>query len=269
MKINAQTIWEDIQKIRQTAPLIHNITNYVVMNNTANALLALGASPVMAHAIDEVEDMVSISSALVINIGTLSATWIEAMQRAMLKAQELNKPIVFDPVGVGATPYRTATARKLLESVYPTVIRGNASEICAISEESVNTKGVDSTQKSELALAAAKELSHRYRCIVVISGEKDLIVKNNRAIAIENGHSMMAKVTGMGCIATALSGVFLAVNSEALMAAAHTMAVMGITGEIAAEKSSGPGSLQMHFLDTLYNLKATDIESRLKVNIFD
>lgn len=267
IEINAQSIWEDIQKIRQTAPLIHNITNYVVMNNTANALLALGASPVMAHAIDEVEDMVSISSALVINIGTLSTTWIEAMQKAMLKAQELNKPIVFDPVGVGATPYRTANARKLLESVYPTVIRGNASEICAISEESVNTKGVDSTQKSELALAAAKELSHK--CIVVISGEKDLIVKNDRAIAIENGHSMMAKVTGMGCTATALSGAFLAVNSEALMAAAHTMALMGIAGEIAAEKSSGPGSLQMHFLDTLYNLKATDIESRLKVSICD
>ena len=118
MNINAHSIWSDIQKIRNSVPLIHNITNYVVMNNTANALLALGASPIMAHAIDEVEELVKISGALVINIGTLSEKWIEAMQHAMFKAQELNKPIVFDPVGTGATPYRTATTRKLLESLF-------------------------------------------------------------------------------------------------------------------------------------------------------
>lgn len=132
MQLNSQTVWADFQKIRETNPLIHNITNYVVMNNTANALLALGASPIMAHAIEEVEELVKISGALVINIGTLSGAWLEAMQKAMLVAHKLNKPIVFDPVGVGATTYRTTTTQKLFELAPPTVIRGNASEICAI-----------------------------------------------------------------------------------------------------------------------------------------
>ncbi len=266
MNINPHTIWEDIQKIRQTTPLIHNITNFVVMNNTANALLALGASPIMAHAIEEVEDLVRISGALVINIGTLSEKWIEAMQKAMLCAKKLNKPIVFDPVGVGATPYRTATTRKLFEIAQPTVIRGNASEVCAILQEEALTKGVDSTQKSEAAVVAAKQLAQTYQSTVVISGAKDFIVNGDQAVKLENGHPLMAKVTGMGCTSTAITGAFLAVNSESLMAAAHAMAVMGIAGEIAAEKAAGPGSLQMHFLDTLYSLKKAEIEDRLKLS---
>lgn len=264
MNINTDTIWSDLQKIRETVPVIHNITNYVVMNNTANALLALGASPIMAPAIEEVEDVVRISGALVINIGTLSETWIAAMQKAMLFAQKLNKPIVFDPVGVGATPYRTATTRRLFEIVQPTVIRGNASEVCAILGEDVLTKGVDSTQESAAAVVAAKQLAQRYKCTVVISGATDFIV-NSDVIKIENGHPLMAKVTGMGCTATAITGAFLAVNLESLTAAAHAMAVMGITGELAAEKAAGPGSLQMHFLDALYNLKKVDIEEKLKL----
>ena len=265
MNINTHTIWPDLQKIRQTVPLVHNITNYVVMNNTANALLALGATPVMAHAIEEVEDMVKISGALVINIGTLSEQWIEAMQKAMLKAQELGKPIAFDPVGVGATSYRTATAQNLIKTVHPTVIRGNASEISALVGENSMTKGVDSTQKAELAVDAAKELSKSYKCTVVISGKKDFIVKADQVIEIENGHPLMAKVTGMGCTSTALIGAFLAVNVE-MTAAVHAMAVMGIAGELAAEKAAGPGSLQMHFLDALFNLKKADIELRLKLS---
>jgi hydroxyethylthiazole kinase len=220
----------------------------------------------MAHAIEEVEDLVRISGALVINIGTLSEKWIAAMQKAMLKAQELNKPIVFDPVGTGATPYRTATTRKLLETVFPTVIRGNASEICAILAEDTKTKGVDSTQNSESVVGVAKELSQMYKCTVVISGVKDFIIKPDQVIKIENGHPMMAKVTGMGCTSTALIGAFLAINTETLIAAAHAMAVMGISGELGGEKAAGPGSMQMHFLDALYNLKESDIESRLKLS---
>lgn len=267
MNINTHTIWSDLQKIRQTVPLIHNITNYVVMNYTANALCALGATPIMAHAVDEVEDLVSISEALVINIGTLSEKWIEAMQKAMIKAQELNKPIIFDPVGTGATPYRTANTRNLLATTPPTVIRGNASEICAIVAENAKTKGVDTTQNSESAVGAAKELAQMYKCTVVISGVKDFIVKADQVIKIENGHPLMALVSGMGCTSTALTGAFLAVNAEDLMAAAHAMAVMGITGEIAGELAVGPGSFQMSFLDALYNLKEVDIESRLKLSL--
>ncbi|NEQ28451.1 MAG: hydroxyethylthiazole kinase, partial [Microcoleus sp. SIO2G3] len=236
MNINPDTIWDDLQTIRQNNPLIHNITNYVVMNNTANALLALGASPIMAHALEEVEDLVKISSALVINIGTLSETWIAAMQKAMLYAQKLNKPIVFDPVGVGATTYRTATTQKLLQLTSPTVIRGNASEVSAILGTEAVSKGVDSTQNSEAAVAAAKSLAQCYQCTVASSGAKDYIIKANQAIKLKNGHPLMAKVTWIGCTSTAIIVAFLAVNSDSLIAATQAMAVMGIAGELAAEK---------------------------------
>ncbi len=264
-----ETLWQDLQLIRETAPLIHNITNYVVMNNTANALLALGASPVMAHALEEVEDMVKLAGALVINIGTLSKNWIEAMQKAMWSAKQLNKPIVFDPVGAGATPYRTLKVDSIFSITTPNVIRGNASEISAISNLISTTKGVDSTQTSETAIASAKTLAEKHQCTVVISGAKDFVISDRQVFCIENGHPMMARVTGMGCTATALIGAFLAVNSDYAIASAHAMAVMGIAGEIAAEKSAGPGSLQVNFLDTLYNLAIKDIESRWKLTLLD
>ena len=266
MNDSAQIIWQDLTSIRETTPLIHNITNYVVMNNTANALLALGASPVMAHALNEVEEMVSLAAALVINIGTLNDDWIAAMERAMLFAKQLNKPIIFDPVGAGATTYRTKTTKKLLNIATPTVIRGNASEIAAIANQNITTKGVDSTQNSQTVVTVAQSLANLYQCTVVISGAVDFVVSTERIFQIENGHPLMSKVTGMGCTATALIGAFQAVNSDATLAATHAMAVMGIAGEIAAEKSAGPGSLQINFLDTLYNLKVEDIADRLKLN---
>jgi len=262
---SAQTLWQDLISIRETAPLIHNITNYVVMNNTANALLALGASPVMAHALNEVEEMVNLAAALVINIGTLNDDWIAAMEKAMLTAKKLNKPIIFDPVGAGATTYRTETTKKLLNIATPTVIRGNASEVAAISNQNIRTKGVDSTQDSRTVVTVAQTLANLYQCTVVISGAVDFIVSQERIFQIENGHPLMSKVTGMGCTATALIGAFQAVNSDATIAATHAMAVMGIAGEIAAEKSAGPGSLQLNFLDALYNLKGDDITNRLKL----
>ena len=266
MNLSANTVWKDLDQIRKTAPLIHNITNFVVMNNTANALLALGASPVMAHAVNEVEEMVKLASALVVNIGTLSDDWVAAMQMAMLSAKQLHKPIVFDPVGVGATSYRTATARQLLDIATPTVIRGNASEISGILAENSTTKGVDSTEESTAAILAAQNISQYYNCTVVISGVIDFIVSQKQIFRVENGHPMMGKVTGMGCTATAIIAAFLAVNPNSVSAATHAMAVMGIAGEIAAEKATGPGSLQVQFLDTLYNLKIADIETRLKLS---
>ncbi|MBE9224607.1 hydroxyethylthiazole kinase [Phormidium sp. LEGE 05292] len=265
MTPSAQSLWQDLISIRETAPLIHNITNYVVMNNTANALLALGASPVMAHAFNEVEEMVNLAAALVINIGTLNDDWIAAMEKAMLCAKKLNKPIIFDPVGAGATSYRTETTKKLLSIATPTVIRGNASEIAAISNQHIMTKGVDSTQDSQTVVTVAQTLANLYQCTIVISGAVDFIVSQERTFQLKNGHPLMSKVTGMGCTATALIGAFLAVNSDATIAATHAMAIMGIAGEIAAEKSAGPGSLQVNFLDILYNLKAEDIANRLKL----
>jgi hydroxyethylthiazole kinase len=260
-------LWKDIQRIRSEAPLIHNITNYVVMNFTANALLALGASPVMAHAPEEVEEMVALAKALVINLGTLSTPWIDSMLKAGRTANRVGIPIVLDPVGSGATRFRTETARLLLQDTPPSIIRGNASEIRSLVQAGRSTKGVDSVHTPEETFEAARLLSGRGRCVVSVSGAADLIVEGASKIRIMNGHPMMSRVTGMGCIATAMTGAFAAVNPSRLDAAVNAMALMGIAGEIAAEKCSGPGSFQAHFLDGLYNIRESEIESRLRMDV--
>ena len=262
--VPAADIWEDIQRIRAQAPLVHNITNYVVMNTTANALLALGASPVMAHAEEEVEEMAGIARALVINLGTLSAAWIRSMQLAGQAAKRRGIPIVLDPVGAGATHFRTATALRLLQELAPAVVRGNASEIRSLAYDEHGTKGVDSAHGPEEALEAARTLAGRYRCVAVVSGPVDLVVSHAPVTRVANGHPMMPKVTGLGCTATALIGAFAAVNPSAHDAAAHAMAVMGIAGEIAGENAAGPGSFFTGFLDALYNLQESDVRARLK-----
>jgi hydroxyethylthiazole kinase len=264
MTITPSGIWNDIEQIRKKSPLVHNITNYVVMNNTANALLALGASPVMAHAEAEVCDMVNIANALVINIGTLSDPWIRAMFMAAARAKELNIPIVLDPVGVGATIYRTQTARDLMYAAAPTIIRGNASEIMALYEQDVATKGVDTTTASDLAIDSAIALSRELGAVVCITGETDYIVSGESLISVKNGHYMMPRVTGLGCTATALCGAFAAVNPDPAQATAHAMAVMGIAGEMAAETAKGPASLQVNFIDALYQLSEIDIQAFFK-----
>lgn len=257
-------IWNDVESIRLNSPLVHNITNYVVMNTTANALLALGASPVMAHAAEEVGEMASIASALVINIGTLSPSWVSAMEYAMATASERGIPIVFDPVGAGATSYRTDTCRRLLSAVSPSIIRGNASEIMALVDSGAKTRGVDSSADGTSALEAAAELSGRYECAVSVSGATDLITDGTETLSIFNGHPMLPKVTGLGCTATALTGAFAAVNGNMLSAASNAMAVIGICGEIAAAKSEGPGSLQLNILDELYIIDEKTVAERLR-----
>lgn len=264
MAINPSSIFSDVQKIREMGPLVHNITNYVVMNTTANALLAIGASPVMAHAVPEVEDMAGIAGSLVINIGTLSDTWIEAMFKASAIAKSREIPIVIDPVGVGATQYRTRTARQLIQASAPSIIRGNGSEIMALCEEDQKTKGVDSTSASDQAIDSARTLAREFECTVCITGETDYIVSKGSIIQVENGHAMMPRVTGLGCTATAICGAFAAINSDYGTAAAHAMAVMGIAGEMAAETAKGPGSLLVNFIDALYQISETDITKRFK-----
>lgn len=265
MKIAAADIYRSVEDIRAKSPLIHNITNYVVMNNTANALLAIGASPVMIHAEEEVEDMAAMASALVINIGTMSSPWVRGMFKAFAKAVSKGVPVVIDPVGAGATPYRTRTIRELIDAGRPTIIRGNASEIMALADDRLKTKGVDSTAASDQALHTALSLSEKHQCAVCISGAVDYVVEGKRMVKVENGHPMMTKVTGLGCTASALCGAFAAVDQDSLTSAAKAMAVMGIAGEMAAEASEGPGSLQMHFLDRLYGLTEADIAKRLKI----
>lgn len=265
MQITAARIYESVNAIRKQAPVIHNITNYVVMSSTANALLAIGASPVMAHAQEEVEEMVNIANALVINIGTLSEQWVLSMFKAARHAHKKGIPVIFDPVGAGATTYRTMMARTFIEEGQPAIIRGNASEILALADDQFRTKGVDSVAAPDAAIAAAQEIARRNKCVVCISGATDYIVDNGKIAKIKNGHPLMTKVTGLGCTASALCGAFAAVEALPFAAAAKAMAVTGIAGEIAAEKSAGPGSLQTNILDILYLLTETDISKHLKI----
>jgi len=260
----AKQIWNDVEKIRVQAPLVHNITNYVVMNSSANALLSLGASPVMAHALDEVEEMVGIAQALVINIGTLSEPWIRSMFVAARAARRRGIPLILDPVGAGATALRTKTALDLLREAPATIIRGNASEIRSLYLAEGATKGVDSRHRAEDAREAARALAELFGSVVSVSGPVDLIVGGDRVILVANGHPLMPRVTGLGCTASALTGAFAAVNPSPLLAAAHAMAIMGIAGEMAAEKAEGPGALQLFFLDALYRLSYDDIAKRLR-----
>lgn len=260
-----EQLWSIVAAVRQNAPLVHNITNYVVMNNTANALLAAGASPVMAHAHSEVSDMVSIAGALVINIGTLDEYWVDSMKQAAEQANALKKPWVLDPVGAGATPYRNQVLDVLL-SFQPSVIRGNASEIMALAKASSKTKGVDSTNLSEEALGAAQGLSETTGAVVCVSGATDYIVYKDDYKTISNGHALMARITGMGCTASALVGACCAVSAEdPFTATTAAMALMGVAGDAAAEKAAGPGSLQLHFLDALYQISEDEFANRLRL----
>jgi hydroxyethylthiazole kinase len=259
-------IWQDIQRIRAQKPLVHNITNYVVMNTSANALLALGSSPVMAHAIEEVEEMTSLAQALVINIGTLSTPWIEAMLKAGRTARQRQIPVILDPVGSGATKFRTDTTQKLLQEIHPTVIRGNASEIRSLFHSCSGARGVDSRHMPDEVLDDAHAVSRFARCVVSVSGPVDLIVDGDRVARVANGHPMMTRVTGMGCTASALTAAFSVVNPSPFQAAVHAMAVMGIAGEMAFEHAAGPGSFQMNFLDVLHGLEETEITRRVKID---
>ena len=260
--IGSATAIRDLEVLREAHPLVHNITNFVVMNNTANALLAIGASPIMAHAVEEVEDLISIADALVINIGTLDPQWVESMLLAGKAAAEKGIPIVLDPVGAGATSYRTQTALEITARCKPTVIRGNASEIMALCHSAIKTRGVDSTADSKTALEVAKQLAAQMKSVVVTSGSTDYITDGSTVLTVKNGNPLMTQVTGLGCTASSICGAFSASVSDALRACASAMAVMGICGEIAAEKSDGPGTLQLHFLDALYHLDKRAIEMR-------
>lgn len=264
MRIKPGDIWTDLQAVRERAPLVHNITNYVAMEHTANSLLAIGASPVMSHAIEEIEDMAEVSQSLVLNIGTLSSSWIQAMLLAVRTAKEREIPIVFDPVGCGATPYRTRSAQSIVEGGRITAIKGNASEISSLNGEQVQTKGVDSTVNSMDCIDNAKALAAKHRCIVVVSGPTDVITDGRSVVFVHNGHFLMGKLTGMGCTASALMGAFLAVNPDRFSACIHTMCVMGIAGEVAAQFCTGTGSFKTSFLDSLYNLSQQNVQRMIR-----
>lgn len=258
-------VWAAYAAVRAQRPLVHNITNYVSMDIAANALLAAGASPVMAHAQEEVADLAAAAGALVINIGTLSDAWVQAMYDAVAAANDNGTPWVLDPVGVGATRYRTDVAAKLLEAS-PLVIRGNASEILALSGAAVGGRGVDSTADAADAVTAARDLAEQTGAVVAVTGAVDRVTDGHRVAAIDAGHPMMAAVTALGCAASGLVGAFCAVTEDPLLATAAALAVFGLAGELAAAQSPGPGTLRWRLLDELYALDEDDVRNGVRLS---
>ncbi len=251
---------ENLKNLRDKKPLIHNITNFVVMNYTANALLSCGASPVMAHAQEEVEEMVSFAGALVLNIGTLTPYWIESMLKAGKKANLVNVPIILDPVGSGATKLRTHSAKQLIDELSITVVRGNASEVLSLAKEDSKTKGVDSLHSVEEAADAAIHLANELGTTLAITGAVDLVTDGERIHRVSNGPELMGYTTGTGCTATALIGAFLAVDKDPVEATSTALAFFGLAGEQAASKAKTPGSFQIALLDALFTIDEKQLE---------
>ncbi|OIP18257.1 MAG: hydroxyethylthiazole kinase [Comamonadaceae bacterium CG2_30_59_20] len=265
-------LWADVLAVRTQRPLVHSITNLVVMNFNANVLLAMGASPVMAHAHEEVADMAAIAQSLVLNIGTLEPYWISSMCQALKVAAARGIPSVLDPVGAGATRYRNESIQAILDQAMPTVIRGNASEIMSVAGLAAQTRGVDSSATVTDALQAARELAARTSGVVCVSGPVDQVLDaGGRQASLANGHEWMTRITGVGCSATALVGAFCAVQPDAWRATVSAMAYLGMVGEVAAQavraKGQGVGSLQMALLDQLQLLDEATFVQRLKLTV--
>ena len=266
MSFLAKNAADNLQKIRASKPLIHNITNFVVMNFTANVLLASGASPVMAHAENEVEEMVAFAGALVLNIGTLTDTWVATMIKAGKKASVLGKPIILDPVGSGATALRTNAAKSILKATKVSVVRGNASEILSLAGQQAQTKGVDTAHSVQDASSAAQSLAQDLGTTLAITGVTDLVTNGSQTLIIEGGHPLMPSVTGTGCSASAILGAFLAVDPNPLTAAATGLAFFGLAGEKAGALAQGPGTFMIHLLDALYGITPEELASHCRIS---
>jgi len=243
---------QHVSKLKAVNPLVLNLTNYVSMDFVANGLLSLGASPIMSESIEELEALLKISQALVINLGTLNADFMKRVEVACAYANAFNVPIILDPVGAGATAYRTKSATDLLNYYQIALVRGNASEIMALSGAAQQTKGVDSLAESLDAELAAKALSRQYQCIVTVSGATDVIVSGEQVAHLSEGSPMMPRVVGTGCLFTAVTAAFCAALPDDIYQAAQAAAwYYGRCGAMAAEKATGPGTFKAHFLDAL------------------
>jgi hydroxyethylthiazole kinase len=256
-----------LRELRERKPLVHQITNYVVMNETANATLALGALPVMAHAREEVEEMAGLASALVLNIGTLSEHWTEAMVLAGGAASAHKIPVVLDPVGAGATVYRTDTARRLLDEIRVTVLRGNAGEVATLVGAKAEVRGVESITAGLEPAELAREAGRRLGLVASVTGPVDHVSDGERVLAVANGDPLLAAVTGTGCMSSALTGCFLAAKPEdPLEAAAEALAAFGVAAEDAAVGASGPGTFHARLYDALAALDPDTLDDRVRVS---
>jgi hydroxyethylthiazole kinase len=271
----AELAAEALERLRQQRPLVHHITNQVVMNDTANVTLHLGALPVMAHAIEEVAEMVEQAGALVLNLGTLRAEGVESMRLAGRRANERSIPVVLDPVGAGATAYRTQTALALLQGLQIAVVRGNLGEIAALAGQQGTVRGVESVAAGGDPQALVGELARRWAAVVAITGARDVVSDGQRTLGVDNGHPWLATVTGTGCMATTAVAAFLAVETDHLLAAAAALACFGLAAETAAAGSIadrsaqpgalGPASFKVALLDCLYHQSPEDLSAGARI----
>lgn len=268
-----------LEKVQQKVPLVHAITNYVTVNDCANIILASGGSPIMADDLHEVEDITSLCSSLVINLGTLNETVIQAMIAAGKQANQLGHPVVLDPVGVGASRLRNETVHTLLQEVKFTVIRGNSSEIKFLATGVGNTQGVDASEADKVTadtldgvISFAKSLSATTGAIIVMTGETDLVADENTAYIITNGHSMMSRVTGTGCMLSSVIGSYLGANpDQPLLATAAAVCGMGLCGELAYQRllelDGGTNTYRMFLIDFMSKLNAEMVKAGAKIAV--
>ncbi|MFO8032807.1 MAG: hydroxyethylthiazole kinase [Desulfohalobiaceae bacterium] len=265
--LDAAWMQKQLQDVRDKVPLVLNLTNLVAVNFTANALLALGASPLMSSSKQELQELLAISQALLLNIGTPHQEQLQAMQLAGQEAARLGLPVVLDPVGAGASRMRTDAALGFLRSGWVGILRANPSEVLQLAGQARESKGVDSLHSGQQALQAGRELGHKFGCVVCISGARDYVLAPGKEYILGNGDPLMGKVTAMGCAASSLAAAFAGVQGDLALAAAAGMAATGVSGELAAAGARGPGSLQQNFLDQLFHLgpqglQALDIQTQ-------
>jgi len=262
IKINA---FELRDKVRTIKPVVHHLTNWVTIYDCANIVKALGASPVMAHAKEEVAEMASIASSLVLNIGTLTPEFVESMKIAAKSANAKGIPVILDVCGAGATALRDEKCFELLGETKINIIKGNASEIARISGEKVLTKGVDAGDVSQDMLKIAKTLAQKHKCTVVVTGIEDIVTDGKSLYIIKNGHPMMTHVVGTGCMAASVIGAFAAVEPDLSLAAASALVCFEIAAELAAKASGGPGTFKEKMFDCIFNLDKKTIDKMQKV----
>lgn len=254
-----------LEQIRANRPLVHHITNMVVMNDTANVTLHVGALPVMAHAPQEVAEMTGLAGALVLNIGTLTSEWIDSMIMAGRRANERKIPVILDPVGAGATRFRTESSLRLLSELQISVLRGNAGEIGAVAGAGGEVRGVESVRGPDDPVKTAMTLAGKHKTVVSITGARDILSDGKRVLGVDNGHCLLSANTGTGCMSTAITGAFCAVEKDYLIAAAAALACYGLAAEIAAAKAGGPASFKVALLDSLYNMTPAQLAEGAKI----
>ncbi len=262
------SICADLQEIRKRRPLIHSITNFVVMNETANAVLCLGGLPIMAHAAEEVAEMVGIANAVVLNIGTLQPDWVDAMEAAGKRANELGIPVILDPVGAGATRLRTGSSRRLLESVKISVVRGNKGEIAALVGVESEVRGVESISAAATSEEVAQRFAHTYGCCAAVTGAVDVVCDGERTAQISNGDPMLSRLVGTGCMSDVVIAAFAAVNRDPFAAACGGLVTFGIAGEMASKVSGDkPGTFHVELYNALSAVDVRDITTMAKLQV--